>query len=83
MDNIAEGYGREGNKEFIQFLYMAAGSLQEVKSQTYRALDVGYILKDECQILIATENGLAVKMQNLIKSLKTSKIKGIKYNNPS
>lgn len=33
MSNIAEGYARQTNREFIQFLYIARGSASETKSQ--------------------------------------------------
>jgi four helix bundle protein len=45
--NIAEGFGRQTDKEFIQFLYIAKGSISEVQSQLYLSLDLGYIGKDE------------------------------------
>lgn len=43
MSNIAEGFCRAGNKEFIQFLFVARGSLAEVQSQLYISRDLDYI----------------------------------------
>lgn len=43
--NIAEGIGRQSNKETIHFLYIAKGSLQELETQLYLSFDLGYISK--------------------------------------
>ena len=45
--NIAEGAGRKGNKECIQFLYVAIGSLSELETQYLIAIRLEYIKNDE------------------------------------
>jgi four helix bundle protein len=59
MSNIAEGFGRGGNREFVQFLSVARGSVAEVQAQLYVALDAGYIQNEQFDSLfrVATETG--------------------------
>jgi len=47
MSNIAEGFARRGNREFIQFLFISKSSAPEVQSQLYVALDQEYISQDD------------------------------------
>ncbi|MCP3677718.1 MAG: four helix bundle protein [Deltaproteobacteria bacterium] len=49
MSNIAEGFGRRFNKEFVQYLFVSQGSAAEIQSQAYLALDQSYISKEEFQ----------------------------------
>jgi four helix bundle protein len=79
MDNIAEGFDRQGNKEFIQFLSIARGSLGEAQSQAYRILDQQGI--DEAEFKEIFDLSVEVKkiIDSLITYLKGSELRGLKY----
>ena len=82
MDNIAEGFERDGNKEFINFLYIAKGSCGEVRSQIIRASDVGFIDNDTATKLYNDCFNLSKSIAKFITSLKSSSITGLKNLKP-
>jgi four helix bundle protein len=70
--NIAEGCGRNGNKEFSRFLNIAQGSANEVKCQVFIARDLGYINGEKSQLLTDKINEVSKMINSFNQKLKTN-----------
>ena len=70
MSNIAEGYARQTDREFTQFLYVALGSVTEVQSQLYVAQDLGYISGEEFTRAYELGSETARLINGFVKYLK-------------
>ncbi|MGB7911994.1 MAG: four helix bundle protein [Desulfobaccales bacterium] len=79
MANIAEGFEREGNKEFRQFLAMAKGSVGEVKALLFVSLDAGLTSSDQFQRIMGLADEASRLLAGFLRYLKASDKKGSKF----
>ncbi len=73
MSNIAEGFERKSNNEFIQFLFIAKSSAGEVRSQLYIAYDLNYITEVEFKKLLLKAETISKSISGFIKYLRAKK----------
>lgn len=77
--NIAEGFERSGNREFIQYLSNAKGSCGEVRDQLYAALDENYLTQQEFMKLYEMSKEVSRLISGFMKYLQQSDLKGPKF----
>lgn len=77
--NIAEGYERSSNKEFIYFLAIAKGSAGELRSFLYLLLDIELIQEADFNRLHKSITDISSLLSGLIKYLASSKIPGPRH----
>ena len=73
VSNIAEGFDRKSNKQFLQFLDIASGSASEVKAQLYVALDLEYLTNEQFQDMFTNAVRVGQMLTKLMQYLRTVK----------
>ena len=71
MSNIAEGFERGSNKDFIRFLYMGKASVGEVRSQLYTGVDLGYLEQECADEIMGAAQSVSRQIAGFIKYLKS------------
>ena len=79
MSNIAEGFERDGTKEFHRFASVAKGSAGEVRSHLYTALDADYLTQEEFDRLYAMGDEIGRMLGGLLRYLERTDYRGNKY----
>ena len=73
MSNIAEGFAKETDKEFLRGLWIAKGSAAEVQSLSYAGLDQKYLTKETMEAIYGQTEKVASLISGMIKYLRKSK----------
>jgi four helix bundle protein len=77
--NIAEGFEREGNREFLQFLSTSKGSSGEIQDHLYTALDEAYLTQHQFENLYGKAAEVGRKIGAFMKYLQQTPIRGRKF----
>ena len=68
--NIVEGHSKNSTREFIRFLYIARGSLEELRYLLFLSKDLNFIAEEKYLGFEQILRNISVKLNNLIQSLK-------------
>jgi four helix bundle protein len=79
ISNITEGFGRGGNKEFSQFFSHTRGSIAEVQTQRYVALDAGYLDKEAFDRIYTLADHPANLISGFMRYLTKSHFRGAQF----
>ena len=83
VSNIAEGFERGGNREFLQFLSLSKGSCGELRAQLYLVKDQGYLEEKVLDALMLRALQVSRMITGLIRYLRQSEMRGSKFQAPA